>query len=91
MGDTHCLHGQDEASGSSSVADWDACTTRNDPLPTNVKAAQESRRAAGLVEAARAWWPWTDAERWRWGYRDDESGAHEELRDSASEVVCISG
>jgi hypothetical protein len=52
---THCLHGQDEASGSWSVADRDDCTSRNDPLPTNLFGGP--RRAAELFEAAKAWWP----------------------------------
>lgn len=72
---THCLHGQDEASGSSSVADRDACTTRNDPLPTNVSAAQDVPQ--GLSKQLKHGGREQMQNSGDGGYRRDESGPHE--------------
>ena len=71
---THCLHGQDEASGSSSDADRDACTTRNDPLPTNVSAAQDVPQ--GLSKQLKHGGREQMQNGGDGGYRSDGSGAH---------------
>jgi hypothetical protein len=71
---TQCLHGQDEASGSSSVADQDACTSRNDPLPTNVLAVQDVPQ--GLSKQLKHGGRERMQNGGDGGYGDDESGAH---------------
>lgn len=80
----HILHGghiacmgktRPAASGSSSVADRDACTTRNDPLPTNVSAAQDVPQ--GLSKQLKHGGREQMQNSGDGGYRRDESGAHE--------------